>query len=107
VLGIRGLLPLAKLSKLLRTNNSLSDSNIEELPATIYLNDDKYFHSLFSCPVLRVQSTKSNPPMMLQCGHAICKEALNRLSKGNTFMYLQLFLFLGNSNVLIALPNVR
>lgn len=82
------------MAKLLRSKNVLNDPNIEELPATVSFTNEKHFHSLFSCPVLRVLSSKKNPPMMLQCGHAICRDALNRLSKGNSFMY-DLFIHAG------------
>jgi len=31
------------------------------------------FHSIFACPVSKDQSTDSNPPMLLPCGHVLCQ----------------------------------
>ncbi|CAG8786290.1 3498_t:CDS:2, partial [Racocetra persica] len=45
--------------------------------------NDMRFHSIFACPVSKEQSSEDNPPMMMPCGHVICKESLNKLSKGN------------------------
>lgn len=58
--------------------------NCSELPVEIDVGRDNRFHSVFVCPVLRHQTTEENPPSMLSCGHVISKEALTRLSKGNT-----------------------
>ncbi|CAG8572474.1 3903_t:CDS:2 [Acaulospora colombiana] len=55
-----------------------------ELPVEIPLSDEMRYHSIFACPVSKEQSTEENPPMMMPCGHVICKESLNKLSsKGN------------------------
>jgi len=54
----------------------------DELPIEIPLEDPRY-HSMFACPILRQQSSESNPPMRLKCGHVISKDALNKLSLGN------------------------
>ncbi|KIH46443.1 hypothetical protein ANCDUO_23505 [Ancylostoma duodenale] len=45
----------------------------EELPVEVKI--DEYVHSTFTCPILRQQSTDSNPPMRLTCGHVISREA--------------------------------
>uniref|UniRef100_A0A915E789 RING-Gid-type domain-containing protein n=1 Tax=Ditylenchus dipsaci TaxID=166011 RepID=A0A915E789_9BILA len=37
-------------------------------------------HSTFSCPILKTQSTESNPPMRLSCGHVISSDALHKLA---------------------------
>lgn len=55
----------------------------EELPIEVDTGDQQRFHSVFVCPILRQQTTDANPPMMMSCGHVICQEALNRLSRGN------------------------
>ncbi len=31
------------------------------------------FYSIFACPVSKEQSSEENPPMMLPCGHVLCK----------------------------------
>jgi hypothetical protein len=43
------------------------------------------FHSIFVCPVSKDQATDNNPPMMMPCGHVICKESLEKISKGARF----------------------
>lgn len=48
------------------------------------LTDDCKFHSVFVCPILKVEVSKENPPMMMACGHVICKEGLLRLSRGDS-----------------------
>ncbi|CAB0019268.1 unnamed protein product [Nesidiocoris tenuis] len=55
----------------------------DELPIEIDLGDDKRFHSIFACPILKQQSTESNPPMRLVCGHVISRDALGKLAQGN------------------------
>lgn len=58
-------------------------SNKDELPVEIDLGTDFRYHSVFACPILRQQSTDSNPPMRLICGHVISKDALTKLSSGS------------------------
>ncbi|KAI3380895.1 hypothetical protein SNEBB_002414 [Seison nebaliae] len=41
-------------------------------------------HSIFSCPILKQQTTEFNPAVRLECGHAISKEALVRLTHPHT-----------------------
>lgn len=77
------------LPKILKVSNLMKEKGIEwttqnELPIEIDVPDDARFHSVFSCPVLKEPSSASNPPMMIPCGHVICKEALGRLSKGTS-----------------------
>lgn len=55
----------------------------DELPIEIDLGSDCRFHSIFACPILRQQTTDSNPPMRLTCGHCISRDALNKLSSGH------------------------
>ena len=49
----------------------------------IDLGKDCRFHSIFACPILRQQSSESNPPVRLTCGHVISRDALNKLANGN------------------------
>lgn len=46
----------------------------------IDLGPSSRYHSIFACPILRQQSTESNPPMRLTCGHVISRDALNKLT---------------------------
>ncbi|EFN90030.1 protein RMD5 homolog A isoform X2 [Harpegnathos saltator] len=55
----------------------------DELPIEIDLGKQGRYHSVFACPILRQQSTESNPPMKLVCGHVISRDALNKLTNAN------------------------
>ena len=57
-------------------------SQADELPVEIPLPTQFRFHSIFCCPVSKEQGTDENPPMMMACGHVVCKESLARLGKG-------------------------
>jgi hypothetical protein len=53
----------------------------DELPIEIPLPDEHRYHSVFTCPVSKEQSSERNPPMMMLCGHVVCHESLERLAK--------------------------
>uniref|UniRef100_A0A8C4R9L0 Required for meiotic nuclear division 5 homolog B n=1 Tax=Eptatretus burgeri TaxID=7764 RepID=A0A8C4R9L0_EPTBU len=57
----------------------------DELPIEIEVDLGRgcWYHSVFACPILRQQTTDSNPPMRLVCGHIISRDALNKLVNGN------------------------
>ncbi len=42
------------------------------------------FHSIFACPVSKDQSTAENPPMLLPCGHVLCKVSVAKIAKSQT-----------------------
>jgi len=78
------------LPALLNINQILSNQGVQnvwqtrdELPVEIDLGRKLQFHSTFSCPILKQQSTENNPPMRLVCGHVISRDALNKLSGGS------------------------
>lgn len=48
------------------------------------LGKEFVFHSIFACPVSRDQSTHDNPPMMLPCGHVLCRQSMLKIAKGAT-----------------------
>ncbi|KAI0223290.1 hypothetical protein L0F63_005034 [Massospora cicadina] len=78
-----GALPtLIKMTVVMKTSgNEWSQS--QELPFETELADAMRFHSIFVCPVSKEQSSESNPPMMMPCGHVICHESLTKLAKGS------------------------
>ncbi|KAJ3282575.1 hypothetical protein HDU76_008678 [Blyttiomyces sp. JEL0837] len=83
--GISALPTISKMSSILKNQNvsGLEWSQSGELPVEIPLLDSQRFHSVFACPVSKEFGTDENPPMMMSCGHVVCKESLVRLSKGN------------------------
>ncbi|KAF8921359.1 CTLH/CRA C-terminal to lish motif domain-containing protein [Mucidula mucida] len=74
---------LARIEKgrrvLRETKNEWSQSN--ELPIEIPIPPENTYHSIFTCPVSKEQSTPENPPMMMTCGHVIARDSLQKLSK--------------------------
>ena len=61
---------LLKLAGLLKDHDLASG---EQLPVELELGHEFVFRSVFSCPVSREQSSPANPPMLLPCGHVLCK----------------------------------
>ncbi|KAF1988492.1 hypothetical protein K402DRAFT_328660 [Aulographum hederae CBS 113979] len=60
-------------------------TSIGELPVETPLPPAYHFHSIFVCPVSKEQATDMDPPMMMPCGHVICKQSLETYSKGARF----------------------
>jgi len=58
----------------------------DELPIEIDIGPNCRYHSVFTCPILRQQSTDLNPPMKLICGHVISKDALNKLNSTGKYV---------------------
>lgn len=58
---------------------------LKQLPVEIELDKEYQFHSIFACPVSKEQSTADNPPMLMPCGHVLCKQSLQKLSKSRAF----------------------
>ncbi|KDQ61053.1 hypothetical protein JAAARDRAFT_32047 [Jaapia argillacea MUCL 33604] len=71
---------IEKGRKLMRERKS-EWSQSDELPIEIPLAPENRYHSIFSCPVSKEQSTEANPPMMMTCGHVITKDSLQKLSR--------------------------
>ncbi|KAJ3123774.1 hypothetical protein HK100_011489, partial [Physocladia obscura] len=80
--GVNALPTIIKMSSILKDQSGLEWSTHGELPVEIPLLDRQRFHSIFACPVSKELGTKENPPMMMVCGHVVCKESLLRLGKG-------------------------
>lgn len=82
--GCAALPTLQKFSQI-KSTARISWTTAGELPVEIPLPPAYHFHSVFVCPVSKEQSTDTNPPMMMPCGHVIAKESLDKISKGNRF----------------------
>ncbi|CAJ0927148.1 21118_t:CDS:2 [Entrophospora sp. SA101] len=81
--GAQALPTIIKMATIMKEKKN-EWSQQDELPVNTFpLMDDMRYHSIFACPVSKEQSTEDNPPMMMPCGHVICKESLTKLSKGN------------------------
>ena len=51
------------------------------LPTELKMDNNFIFHSIFVCPVSKEIATPDNPPMLLPCGHMICKQSVEMLLK--------------------------
>ncbi|KAI8810743.1 CTLH/CRA C-terminal to lish motif domain-containing protein [Cladochytrium replicatum] len=82
-IGTAALPTIIKMSSIMKDKSGLEWTQAGELPVEIPLHPRYRFHSVFACPVSKEMATEENPPMMMECGHVICKESLNRLCKNN------------------------
>ncbi|KAF9974123.1 hypothetical protein BGZ73_002593 [Actinomortierella ambigua] len=83
--GTQALPTMIKMASIMKAKKA-EWSQESELPVEINLTDDTKFHSIFVCPVSKEQATDENPPMMMVCGHVICKESLQKLCRGSQNM---------------------
>ncbi|KAL4442413.1 hypothetical protein ABPG77_004997 [Micractinium sp. CCAP 211/92] len=81
--GAAALPTLLKLATVISADQSVADlaGAAEQLPLEVPLGQEFVFHSIFACPVSRDQSTADNPPMLLPCGHCICKASIYKIAK--------------------------
>ncbi len=89
--GQAALPQLRKMHKLVAMSNLQEWRGLGELPVEYNFRgnveslggaDFRDFHSIFSCPVSRDESSyPDNPPVMLPCGHVICKASMERLPR--------------------------
>jgi hypothetical protein len=82
--GAMALPVLSKVKSIMRHKRTEWTTQ-EELPVEIPLPPAFRFHSIFVCPVSKEQATDKNPPVMLPCGHVLCKDSVKNVSKGNRF----------------------
>ncbi|QDS70605.1 hypothetical protein FKW77_000357 [Venturia effusa] len=78
-------LPVLNKVKSIMIANRTEWTTAQEMPAEVPLPPSYQFHSIFVCPVSKEQATDKNPPVMMPCGHVICKESLEKISKGTRF----------------------
>eukprot|EP00246_Nothoceros_aenigmaticus_P000551 TRINITY_DN10822_c0_g1_i2.p1 TRINITY_DN10822_c0_g1~~TRINITY_DN10822_c0_g1_i2.p1 ORF type:complete len:385 (+),score=74.51 TRINITY_DN10822_c0_g1_i2:126-1280(+) len=81
--GSQALPTLLKLATVM-ANKKQEWLAMKQLPVEIELDKEFQFHSIFACPVSREQSTADNPPMLMPCGHVLCKQSIQKLAKGNS-----------------------
>ncbi|KAH8486446.1 hypothetical protein H0E87_025454 [Populus deltoides] len=81
--GFQGLPPLLKFMNVMAGKKHEWQS-MKQLPVPVELDREFQFHSIFVCPVLKEQSTDENPPMLMQCGHVLCKQSINKMSKNGS-----------------------
>jgi len=80
--GVQGLPTLLKLMNVMTVKKQEWQS-MKQLPVPVDLDTEFQFHSIFVCPVSRDQASEENPPMLLSCGHVLCKQSITKLSKNN------------------------
>ncbi|OAE20938.1 hypothetical protein AXG93_3256s1850 [Marchantia polymorpha subsp. ruderalis] len=80
--GAQALPTLVKLATIM-ANKKQEWQNMKQLPVEIELSKEFQFHSIFACPVSRDPSTAENPPMLMPCGHVLCKQSIQKLAKGS------------------------
>merc|ERR1712137_310134 len=78
MVGTMSLPDLQKMAKLKRNEDW---TTMERLPVEVTLPREFKLHSVFICPVSKDNTTPSNPPKLLRCGHAISNASLQDLSK--------------------------
>ncbi|KNA09823.1 hypothetical protein SOVF_150030 [Spinacia oleracea] len=81
--GVEGLPTLLKLMNVMMGKKQEWQS-MKQLPVPIELDKEFQFHTIFVCPVSRDQATEENPPMLMSCGHVLCKQSITKLSKSST-----------------------
>lgn len=81
--GVQGLPTLLKLMNVMMGKKQEWQS-MKQLPVPVDLDTEFQFHSVFVCPVSREQASEENPPMLLSCGHVLCKQSITKLSKNNS-----------------------
>ncbi|KAJ1956226.1 hypothetical protein EC988_001463 [Linderina pennispora] len=79
--GARALPVVSKMSGLMREKR-VEWSAQDELAVEVPLPENMRFHSVFACPVSKEQASSANPPMMMPCGHVVCRASLERLARG-------------------------
>lgn len=81
--GVQGLPALLKFMNVM-VGKKQEWQSMKQLPVPVELDKEFQFHSIFVCPVSREQASEDNPPMLLSCGHVLCKQSINKMSKNNT-----------------------
>jgi hypothetical protein len=81
--GVGALPAMRKLVAVMDSKHAYWES-MDELPVELPVASEYRFHSVFACPVSKEETTPSNPPMLLKCGHVICKSCVKKISLNMT-----------------------
>ena len=81
--GVQGLPVLLKFMNVMAGKKQEWQS-MKQLPVPVELDREFQFHSIFVCPVSKEQSTEDNPPMLMSCGHVLCKQSIMKMSKNSS-----------------------
>ncbi|KAJ4963458.1 hypothetical protein NE237_023397 [Protea cynaroides] len=81
--GVQGLPTLLKLANVM-AGKMQEWQTMKQLPVPVDLGREFQFHSIFVCPVSKDQGSEENPPMLMPCGHVLCKQSIVKLSKSST-----------------------
>lgn len=81
--GVQGLPPLLKFMNVM-VGKKNEWQTMKQLPVPVELDREFQFHSIFVCPVSKEQATDENPPMLMSCGHVLCKQSITKMSKNGT-----------------------
>ncbi|KAF7829240.1 protein RMD5-like protein [Senna tora] len=84
--GAQGLPPLLKFMNVMAGKKQEWQS-MTQLPVPVELDREFQFHSVFVCPVSKEQATEDNPPMLMSCGHVLCKQSIAKMSKNSTKVF--------------------
>ncbi|KAJ9177448.1 hypothetical protein P3X46_012668 [Hevea brasiliensis] len=84
--GFQGLPPLLKFMTVMAGKKQEWHS-MKQLPVPVELDKEFQFHSIFVCPVSKEPSTDENPPMLMSCGHVLCKQSINKMSKNSSKIF--------------------
>lgn len=73
------------LLKASRIASNLQELGMDDaLPTEIDVGKDCQYHSIFTCPVSKEETSEgNNVPMILPCGHVLSKQSIARLPRGN------------------------
>ncbi|KAI0557812.1 E3 ubiquitin-protein ligase [Gracilaria domingensis] len=73
------------LLKASRVAPNLQELGMDDaLPVEVDIGRNCQFHSIFTCPVSKEEAYEgNNVPMMLPCGHVLCKQTITRLPRGS------------------------
>uniref|UniRef100_A0A7N0ZQK6 Uncharacterized protein n=1 Tax=Kalanchoe fedtschenkoi TaxID=63787 RepID=A0A7N0ZQK6_KALFE len=82
--GVQALPQLLKLMNVVVEKKQDNWQCIKQLPVPLDLDKEFQFHSIFVCPVSKEQASEDNPPMLMSCGHVLCRQSIAKMSKNNT-----------------------